>query len=150
MLHEFLFHLSAIAHELWMPICIDSEADRCRFRFLTHAIAAIDSTPIRVMDPVGLQWLAGAIWTHKHHIPSFNLHLAVAPNGICLAILAILAGGRHDKRALDDTDAYLRFAYWQDSSAQFRSQCRRAVFPQEPLSDLFPVRLCIPLMSGWG
>jgi hypothetical protein len=28
----------------------------------------------------------------------------------CVGILALLAGGRHDKRALDATDAYLRFA----------------------------------------
>ena len=55
--------------------------------------------------------VGGAIWTNKHHIPSFDLHLALAPNGMCLAIPAILAGGRHDKRALDDTGAYLRFAY---------------------------------------
>ena len=109
--HEFVPHLSVIASEKWMPFSIDGEADRCAFRFTTHAVAAIYSTPIRSMEPVGLQCLAGAASTHKHHSPPFNTHLAVAPNGIRLAILAILAGGRHEKRALDDTDAYLRFAY---------------------------------------
>jgi hypothetical protein len=60
----------------------------------------------------------------------FQLHVAVSPNGICVALLAILAGGRHDKRALDDTDAYLRFAYVAPSG-------QAAVYSQRLFAALF-------------
>jgi hypothetical protein len=73
-----------------------------RLHLLCSCSCAIDSTPLRVMDPVRMGWMAIPRWTHSDHIPSFNLHLAVAPNGIYMAISALLAGGRHDKRALDD------------------------------------------------
>jgi hypothetical protein len=76
--------------------------------------------------------MAHSLWAHKHHIPSFNLHDAVAPNGICVAPLAILARGRHDERPLDDTDAYsvyLRFTYVAPS-------CQAAVYDQRLFSAL--------------
>jgi hypothetical protein len=116
-LGTFLQPLAIIASSLWVPVDVTAEADRCSFAFFPQAVAAIDSTPIRVADPQSLGWLAGALWTHKHHIPSFNLHVAVAANGICVAILAFMAGGRHDKRALDETNAYLRFRYIARSDA---------------------------------
>jgi hypothetical protein len=101
--------LSIVAAELWIPKSVDREAHLCTFKFFPRAVAAIDSTPLRVMDPVSMGWMALALWTHKHHIPLFNSNLAVAASGICVAILALLALGRHGKRALDDTDAYLPF-----------------------------------------
>ena len=94
-----------------MPISIEGEADRCPPPFATQAIAAVDPSPIRIMGPVGLPSSTGALRTHRHHVLSLNLRLAVPPNGICMAILPILAGGRHEERALDDADACLRFSH---------------------------------------
>jgi hypothetical protein len=108
-LTAFLMPLSIVAAELWIPKNVDHEAHLCAFTYFPHAVAAIDSTPIRVEGPVRMAWMPLASWTHTHHIPSFNWHFAVASNGICMAILALLAAGGHDKRGSNDTDAYLRF-----------------------------------------
>ena len=68
---------------------IGSEALMRSFRDSGQAVAAADSSPIRVADPVSLGRTAAALWRHKHQIPSFDLHVVVAGSGICLAILAL-------------------------------------------------------------
>jgi hypothetical protein len=130
----FLPAMATAAVRMWMPASIDSEAELCAFKYFPYAIAAIDSTPIRVMDPVNAGWLKGLVWNHKHHIPTFNLHVAVAPNGICIAFLALLPGGRHDKRALDEINAYKIFSYLGPPNAD-------GVCPERVFAVLFRCRL---------
>ena len=113
-MHGFPFHLSILASERWMPISMDSGADRCSFRRIAHAIAAIDSTPIRVMDPSAM--VGGDYMDTQAPYP--------LSTGM-LRCLATLAGGSYDKRALDDADtdshfaSALRLILWEFAKTSF-------------------------------
>jgi hypothetical protein len=104
-----------------------AEADRAKFRFFPNAVAAIDSTPIRVLDHPKVRYLRKALWSGKHSIPAWKLTVAVAPNGICIWRCFLDPGRRNDKRSFDESDASEAFLYVAHVSENRFQQCRFAV-----------------------
>jgi hypothetical protein len=90
-------HLASVArraNELWGPKGPWSEVNRARFRFFPNAVAAVDSTPVRVYDNRRCRYLRKALWSAKHSVPAWKLTVAVAPKGMCIWRCLLDPGGR--------------------------------------------------------
>ena len=104
-LQKFIPMMADRADILWGPKGALSEADWASFPFNPEAVAAIDSTPLRVLDCPCSRYLRKALWCAKHHETAWKLTAAVAPNGICVWRGPLVFGRRNDKRAVDESGA---------------------------------------------
>ena len=119
--------MARLADELWGLKGPWSEVDRARFAFFPDAVAAVDSTPIRVHDSPGCRYLRKALCSAKHSIPAWKLTVAVAPNGICIWRCLLDPGRRNDKRAFDQSDAAEAFLFILEETAGIYRQERLAL-----------------------
>ena len=104
MIQEYVPVLARVAKRLWMPDSVTSEASRCWFGSFPNCVAAIDTTPIRVLDSRNL-FRSAALWSQKYGVCCWKLLCAVAPNCICVWFASLAPGRHNDKRFFDESNA---------------------------------------------
>jgi hypothetical protein len=110
MVRETISKLASVARRLWLPRSVGEEAGRSVFSKFPNCVAAVDTTPIRVLDG-RKKFKQKALFSRKYACACWKLLCAVTASGICIWFAPLAPGRRHDKRILDESDAARWFRY---------------------------------------